>query len=131
VVIVDTTVWIDYLNGVVVPHTDWLDREVEHQRLGLTDVILCEVLQGVREERHFRQLEAWLMRFEVHETGGRELTLATARNYRVLRGKGRTIRTTIDGWIATFCIRGGHALLHNDRDFDHFEEILGLSVVHP
>ena len=130
-VIVDTTVWVDYLNGTVTPHTDWLDREVEHQRLGLTDIILCEVLQGVREERHFRQLEAWLSGFEVHETGGREIALATARNYRVLRRQGRTIRTTIDGWIATFCIRGDHALLHNDRDFDHFEEILGLSVVHP
>jgi hypothetical protein len=131
VVIVDTTVWVDYLNGVVAPHTDWLDQEVEHQRLGLTDIILCEVLQGVREERQFRQVEARLMRFEVHETGGREIALATARNYRVLRARGRTIRTTIDGWIATFCILNGHALLHNDRDFDHFEEILGLSVIHP
>jgi predicted nucleic acid-binding protein len=130
-VIVDTTVWVDYLRGAVTAHTDWLDREVEHQRLGLTDIILCEVLQGVREDRHVRQLEAWLTRFEVHATGGREIALATARNYRILRGKGRTVRTTIDGWIATFCIRWGHALLHNDRDFDHFEEILGLSVVHP
>jgi predicted nucleic acid-binding protein len=131
VVIVDTTVWVDYLNGVVAPHTDWLDREVEHQRLGLTDIILCEVLQGVREERQFRQVEARLTRFEVHETGGREIALATARNYQVLRARGRTIRTTIDGWIATFCILSGHALLHNDRDFDHFEAILGLSVIHP
>ena len=130
-VIVDSTVWIDYFNGVVTPHTDWLDREVERQRLGLTDIILCEVLQGVRGERRFRQVEARLMRFAVHETGGREIAVATARNYRFLRTRGRTVRTTIDGWIATFCLLGGHALLHNDRDFDPFEELLGLSVIHP
>ena len=130
-VIVDTTVWVDYLNGMVTPHTEWLDREVERQRLGLTDVILCEVLQGVRTEKRFKQVEARLVSFEVFDTGGREMALATARNYRVLRARGRTIRTTIDGWIATFCIVGGHSLLHNDRDFDHFEEVLSLTVVHP
>ena len=131
VVIVDTTVWVDYLNGVITPHTDWLDREVERQRLGLTDLILCEVLQGIREERRFRQVQARLMNFEVLDTGGRTIALATARNYRALRVQGRTIRTTIDGWIATFCMLSGHSLLHNDRDFDRFEEVLGLSVVHP
>ena len=130
-VIVDTTVWVDYLNGMVTLHAEWLDREVERQRLGLTDVILCEVLQGIRAEKRFKQVQARLVSFEVFDTGGREMALATARNYRALRARGRTIRTTIDGWIATFCIVGGHSLLHNDRDFDHFEEVLGLSVVHP
>jgi len=130
VVIVDSTVWVDYFRGVISPHTDWLDREVERQRLGLTDVILCEVLQGVRGEKRFREVHARLMSFEVLETGGEEIALATARNYRALRSRGRTIRSTIDGWIATFCILSGHSLLHNDRDFDHFE-VLGLSVIHP
>ena len=130
-VIVDTTVWVDYLNGRATLHTEWLDREVERQRLGLTDVILCEVLRGVRAEKRFKQVQARLVSFEVFGTGGREMALATARNYRALRARGRTIRTTIDGWIATFCIVGGHSLLHNDRDFYHFEEVLGLTVIHP
>jgi predicted nucleic acid-binding protein len=63
--------------------------------------------------------------------GGIELAVATARNYRRLRAQGRTVRTTIDGLIATFCLLNGHALLHSDRDFDQFEELLGLRVVHP
>jgi predicted nucleic acid-binding protein len=130
-VIVDSTVWVDYLNGVADAHTDWLDREVGRQRLGLIDLILCEVLQGVREERRLQQVQSRLMSFEVFDSGGRDLAIATARNFRALRARGRTVRTTVDAWIATFCIRHGHALLHNDRDFDHFEEILGLDVIHP
>ena len=130
-VIIDTTVWIDYLSGAPTPQTDWLDREVRHQRIGLTDIILCEVLQGVRDDRLFAEVQAELLRFEVFSTGGMELAIATARNYRVLRARGRTVRTTIDGLIATFCLLNGHALLHNDRDFDSFEQVLGLHVVHP
>jgi predicted nucleic acid-binding protein len=130
-VIVDSTVWVDYLNGVVAPHTDWVDREVQRQRLGLIDLILCEVLQGVRGEKRFRQVQSRLLSFEVFDSGGRELAIAAARNFRALRARGRTVRTTIDGWIATFCMLRGHALLHNDRDFDPFEELLGLDVIHP
>ena len=130
-VIVDSTVWVDYMNGVVAPHTDWLDREVARQRLGLIDIILCEVLQGVREERRFRELQLRLMSFEVFDSGGRDLAIAAARNFRALRARGRTIRSTIDAWIATFCMLHGHVLLHNDRDFEPFEEFLGLEVVHP
>lgn len=130
-VIIDTTVWIDYLQGVSTPQTGWLDREVERQRLGLTDIILCEVLQGVRDEARFRAVQTELLRFEVFSAGGTELALATAQNYRALRARGRTLRSTIDGWIATFCLTHGHALLHDDRDFDHFEEVLGLQVVRP
>ena len=129
-VIVDTTVWIDYLGGSSTRHTQWLDRELDRQRLGLTDVSLCEVLQGVRYERRFEDTRRHLLKFEVFETGGVELAVAAARNYRYLRAKGRTIRRTADSWIATFCLLHGHALLHNDRDFDPFEELLGLAVVH-
>jgi predicted nucleic acid-binding protein len=67
----------------------------------------------------------------VYATGGTELALAASDNYRFLRKRGITIRKTIDCLIATFCIREGHALLHRDRDFDPFEEHLGLKVVHP
>ena len=130
-VIVDTTVWIDYLNGVPTPQADWLDVEVDRQRLALTDIILCEVLQGVRDERHFLEVRRAFLRFEIFTTGGIDLATTAARNYRVLRARGRTLRTTIDSLIATFCLLHGHLLLHNDRDFDHFEEVLGLRVIHP
>jgi len=130
-VIVDTTAWVDYLNGVTTPHTDWLDRELDRQRLGLTDLILSEVLQGVRDEREAAETRRELLKFEVFTTGGVELAVTAARNYRALRVKGRTIRRTVDCWIATFCLTNGHTLLHNDSDFDPFELHLGLRVIHP
>lgn len=130
-VIVDTTVWIDYLNGVQTPQTDWLDAQVEKQRLGLTELILCEILQGLKNDEQAAETQRELLKFEIMPMAGIELAVAAARNYRYLRGKGRTIRKTVDSLIATFCLVNGHALLHHDHDFDPFEEILGLQVVHP
>lgn len=130
-IIVDTTVWIDYLNGAQTPHADWLDTEMQRQRLGLTDIILCEILQGVKNEDQARETQRELVKFQVMPMGGIELAVASAHNYRTLRAHGRTVRKTIDCWIATFCLINGHSLLHNDRDFDAFEEILGLQVIHP
>ncbi len=130
-VIVDTTVWVDYLNGVTTPQTDWLDQELDRQRLGLTDLILSEVLQGVRDEREAAETRRELLKFEVFTTGGVELAVTAAQNYRALRAKGRTIRRTIDCWIATFCLLNDHTLLHNDSDFDPFEGFLNLRVIHP
>ncbi|MGD0270319.1 MAG: PIN domain nuclease [Candidatus Sulfotelmatobacter sp.] len=129
-VIVDTTVWIDYLRGTQNPETAWLDREMQVQRLGLTDLILCEVLQGIREQRAFAQARRDLLGFEVFHTGGSEMAMATAENYRELRQRGYTVHKTIDCLIATFCLEAGHELLHRDRDFDCFEKLLGLRVVH-
>ena len=130
-VIVDTTVWIDYLGGAGNAETDWLDREADRQRLGLTDLILCEVLQGIRDDAAFGRVLRELRRFEIFETGGAELAIAAARNFRRLRQRGYRVRKTIDCWIATFCIREQHALLHRDRDFDPFETLLGLPVIRP
>jgi predicted nucleic acid-binding protein len=130
-VIVDTTVWIEYLRGSENPETLWLDRELTHQRLGLTDLILCEVLQGVRDPTLFEQVRDELLTFHVFETGGKHLAVESAVNYRKLRDQGYTLRRTIDCLIATFCLRGAHQLLHRDRDFDSFEKALGLRVVHP
>ncbi len=129
--IVDTTVWIDYLTGVRNAETDWLDRELDRQRLGLTDLILCEVLQGIRDDTAFGRVQREFRRFEIFATGGEELAIAAARNYRKLRQRGQTVRKTIDCWIATFCIQERHSLLHRDRDFDPFESELGLTVVRP
>ncbi len=130
-IIVDTTVWIDYLGGTANPHTNWLDRELNQQRLGLTDLILCETLQGIRAESVFRQVRRDLSRFEVFDTGGEALAVASARNYRFLRSHGHTIRKTIDCLIATFCLAEGHSLLHRDHDFDPFEKYLSLRVINP
>src|SRR5574341_595122 len=130
-VIVDTTVWVDYLNGVTTPQTDWLDQELDRQRLGLTDLILSEVLQGVRDEREAAETRRELLKFEVFTTGGVELAVTAVQNYRALRVKGHTIRRTIDCWIATFCLFNNHTLLHHDNDFDPFEKFLSLRVIHP
>ena len=130
-VIVDTTVWVDYLRGVRTPEADWLDREMDRQRLGLTDLILCEVLQGVHDDRQFAAVRKQLFAFEVFSTGGTELAIQAAQHYRKLRAQGYTVRRTIDCWIATFCLINAHTLLHADRDFDPFEHALGLAVVHP
>ena len=130
-VIVDTTVFVDYLRGVRNAETDYFDRELSRIRFGLTDLILCEVLQGTQNERVFTRVLRELRKFEIFDTGGQELAIAAARNFRALRQRGHTVRKTIDCLIATFCLRHGHSLLHRDRDFDHFEKLLGLIVVHP
>jgi len=128
---VDTTVWIDYFQGVENPETEWLNTELDRQRLGLTDIILCEVLQGVRDDVVAREVERRLLNLEVFDTGGVAVAREAARNYRALRSRGHTVRKTIDCLIATFCLRGQHSLLHRDRDFDPFEKFLELSVIHP
>jgi predicted nucleic acid-binding protein len=131
VVIVDTTVWIDYLSGIRNPESDWLDRELDRQRLGLTDLILCEVLQGCRDDAVFERVLRELRRFEIFEASGADLAVAAAKHFRRLRHQGFTVRKTVDCWIATFCLRERHSLLHRDSDFLPFEKVLGLNVIHP
>ena len=111
-VIVDTTVWVDYLRGERNPESEWLEIEADRKRLGLTDLILCEVLEGVRGEQEFSQVRSKLERFELFGTGGEELAIAAARNFRRIREEGLTVRKTIDCLIATFCVAHGHDLLH-------------------
>jgi predicted nucleic acid-binding protein len=130
-VIVDTSVLIDYLANRVNAQTEWLDRQSDLHRLGITTLSQCEVLQGIRSDDLFIETLNDLNQFAVFETGSAALALSSARNYRTLRGLGVTIRNTIDCLIATFCIEQGHDLLHNDRDFDAFEVHLDLQVLHP
>lgn len=130
-ILVDASVWIDYLNGLPTPEADWLDVNLETERLGMTDLTLCEVLQGVKGRDEARHVREYLLGFEIFATGGTELALAAAANYRFLRERGLTVRKTIDCWVASFCLREGHALLQRDRDFDGFEQFLGLEVVRP
>ena len=130
-VIVDTSVWIDYLRGWENPETSWLDRELQQQRLGLTDLILCEVLQGIPEPSAFARVRADLLKFQIFQTSGTNMAIAAAQNYRYLRQREYSVRKTIDCLIATFCLEARHELLHRDHDFDPFEKVLGLRVIHP
>ena len=130
-VIVDSSVWIDFLNGITNPESQWLDLHLDRERIGLTSIVLMEVLQGLRDEREAAIVEAELLKFEVIELVDAGLAVEAAHNYRRLRRGGRTIRKAVDVLIATYCIRDDHALLHRDRDFDPFEELLGLTVIHP
>ena len=118
--IVDSSVWIDYFNGVHTPATDRLDLALGHQELGIGDLILCEVLQGFRQDREFERAQRALLTFPVFTIGGAALAVQSARNYRLLRQRGITIRKMVDCLIATFVIENGYTLLYQDRDFDPF-----------
>lgn len=128
--IVDTSVLVDYLNGLTNPETEWLDLRLDRERLGLTSITIVEVLQGVRDERAASAVELVFDEFELMTVPDPRTAIDAARNYRRLGAEGRTIRNTIDLLIASYCIRHHHSLLHRDRDFDVFENHLGLSVIH-
>ena len=130
-VIVDTSVWIDAFRGTTNRQTVWLKQALGTQEIGLTSLILCEVLQGVPTNTKFHEFRRDLLQLAVFDTGAVDLAIASAQNYRTLRQKGFTVRKTIDCIIGTFCIQEGHRLLHNDSDFIPFEMHLGLRVLHP
>ena len=127
-IVADTSVWIDYVNGVVSPQTNILDIELENRRVATGDLIIVEFLQGFREDKQFQEAKDLMDSLEYYDFVGRELAIKAAQNFRKLRKMGITIRKTIDVLIATFCIESGFALLHNDRDFDPMEEVLGLRI---
>lgn len=125
-ILVDSSVWIDYFNGRSTRHTDRLDGLLGGEELLIGDLIITEVLQGFRHDREFERARRALDQLPYADMLGRELALASAQNYRWLRQQGITIRKTIDVMIATFCIRNDHVLLHGDRDFKPMIEHLGL-----
>lgn len=125
-ILVDSSVWIDYFRGTPTPQADELDRLLGHEVLGTGDLILAEVLQGFASERDFNQARKLLTSLEVVDMVGAELAIQAARNFRTLRALGVTVRKTVDTLIATCCIERGHALLFSDRDFDPFVRHLGL-----
>jgi hypothetical protein len=129
--IVDSTVWVDYFNGVRNPQTDYLDQIADQTPILIGDLILAEVLQGFREDTDFEKARHAFGRYMQVEVINPELAVKSARNYLLLRKKGITVRKTIDSLIATYCIENGHNLLHNDSDFDGYEKHLGLRVIHP
>ncbi len=130
-ILADSSVWIDFLHGGESEHTIFLNRVLPTQRIGITDLILTEVLQGIRDDKAFENAQQELAGYELFDTSGRVLAIESARNYRLLRARGITIRSTIDCLTATLCLLENHSLLHRDRDFDAFERHLGLQVIHP
>jgi predicted nucleic acid-binding protein len=129
VILVDSSVWIDYFQGAVTPQTEKLDSLLLHVPLAIGDLILTEVLQGFADERSLNEATKMLAALTVVDLGGQEIAIQAARNFRALRDRGVTVRKTIDTVIATWCIESGFDLLHNDRDFDPFVKHLGLHVV--
>ena len=128
-ILVDSSVWIDYFKGAVTRQTELLDNLLGREPLAIGDLILTEVLQGFSDERDFVAARQMLTSLLVVEIGGREIAVQAANNCRVLRELGVTVRKTIDTLIATRCIESGFELLHSDRDFDPFVKHLGLRVV--
>ena len=128
-ILVDSSVWIDYFRGAVTPQTEKLDQLLGREPLAIGDLILAEVLQGFPDERDFRRAAKLLTSMTVMELGGRAIAIQAARNFRALRRLGVTVRKTIDTVIATRCIESGYELLHSDKDFEPFVTHLGLRVV--
>lgn len=128
-ILVDSSVWIDYFSGAITPQTEKLDRLLNSELLAIGDLMLTEVLQGFAGEREFNQARKLLTSLTVVDLGGRDVAIQAARNFRTLRELGVTVRKTIDTVIATRCIESGYELLHSDRDFDPFVKHLGLRAV--
>lgn len=127
-IVADTSVWIDYVNGVITTQTDILDRELEQDRVVTGDLIIVEFLQGFRHNKQFQIAKHLMDSLEYYDFVGKEISIRAAENFRTLRKQGVTIRKTIDVLIATFCIAHDFELLHNDQDYEPMEELLGLRV---
>lgn len=129
--LVDSSVWIGYFNGIATPQTRFLRDMLDRDEILVGDLILCEVLQGFRHDKHMAAARDLLLNFHYRDLGGQDVALRAAGVYRDLRAQGVTVRKTIDVLIGSFCISNGVRLLHDDRDFDVLEERAGLSVLHP
>jgi predicted nucleic acid-binding protein len=128
-IIADSSVWIDFFNGRETQQTIRLKALLGREFILIGDLILAEVLQGFDRDADFRRAMALFDRLDCAEMAGYDLALKSARNYRLLRQQGITVRKTIDVMIATFCIEHGHVLLHADRDFERMREPLGLVTI--
>ena len=125
-IVVDSSVWIDFLNGRNAPHVRRLRAILGSEEVIVGDLMLCEVLQGLDSEREAREVEELLQRFEIVPMAGEAIAVAAARNFRSLRKRGITVRKTIDLLIGTWCIENRRPLLHNDSDFHPMARYLGL-----
>ena len=128
-ILVDSSVWVDYFRGKPTAQTEKLEGLLDLQGLGIGDLILTEVLQGCKFDKEFNEVRRLLARLELVVLGGDDVAVEAARNCRKLRALGITVRGTTDVVLATRCIVSGHQLLHSDKDFDAFERHLGLRCV--
>lgn len=128
-ILVDSSVWIDFFRGTVTPQVDALDQLLGEELVAIGDLMMTEVLQGFASERDFNKARRLLGALDLVEIGGRDVMIEAARYFRDLRARGITIRKTIDTLIATRCIVSGYRLLYSDRDFDPFVTHLGLERV--
>jgi predicted nucleic acid-binding protein len=128
-ILVDSSVWIDYFNGVDTTYTAKLDLLLGIELIAIGDISITEVLQGFQSNKDYKAAKAVLLSLTIFDMLGQQNSILAAENYRYLRKKGITIRKTIDCMIATFCIQNGHTLLFCDKDFQPFVEHLGLGVV--
>lgn len=125
-ILVDSSVWIDYFNGTATSETDYLDTLLGIQPVCLGDLILAEVLQGFYHDKDFKTAKELLNSLTIFDLVGKEIATRSAENYRLLRIKGITVRKTVDTIIATFCIENNLPLLHSDKDFEAFHQHLKL-----
>ena len=130
-ILVDSSVWIGLFRGDDTPQTRLMVSLLQNddEELAIADIILLEVLQGFRSEKQAKAALESIEGLPCFELGGKPMAVLAASNYRHLRKKGVTIRSTIDCLIATFCVENDFSLLHDDRDFDAFEQHLGLRSV--
>ena len=129
-ILVDSTVWIDYFNGRITPETDYLHQILGDGEIVVGDIIMGEVLQGFRRDQDFEAAQQALSKFRQVNVVDMDVAVQSAHNYRSLRKRGVTVRKTIDCFIATYAIIHDLPLLHCDKDFDPFERYLGLQVIH-
>ncbi|HEY2534717.1 MAG TPA: PIN domain nuclease [Xanthobacteraceae bacterium] len=125
-VLVDTSVWIDYFNGRLNWETDRLDSLLGSGELLTGDLILAELLQGFSRDADFRHARQLMENLPLVDLVGRDIAIRAAQYFRQLRQQRITVRKTIDVIIATYCLTHDHALLHRDKDFTVFERHLGL-----
>jgi predicted nucleic acid-binding protein len=131
VIVVDSSVWIDFFRGLSTPEVDLLDKVISTDVIVTGDLIVVEVLQGIKDDREFKLVSKMFESLILVSFGGMQIALQAAQNYRTLRSQGVTVRKTIDTVIATWCIVRGHELLYSDRDFDPFVTHLGLRSALP
>lgn len=130
-IVIDSSVWIDYFNGIPTWQTDLLDDYLSNVPVIIGDLILTEVLQGFKSDKAYETARTLLSDLPFRQMGGYDVAIQSARNYRLLRKEGVTVRKTIDVIIATFCIMEGLTLLHDDRDFDPMASYFSLKTSVP
>ena len=128
-VIVDTSVWIDFFNGKIDKQTDKLNELLINEDLIIGDIILAEILQGFKSDSDFNTAKNVLIELPCYAISSKEIAIKSSENFRFLRKKGFTVRKSVDMLIGTFCIENNIPLLHSDRDFQPMQKHLGLVCI--